>query len=267
MNPKLKMPAIALLCALATACGGGDGGDDGGGGGGGGGGSPSAAEGHWVGTANGEDELSGNSIDMMNFVVLENGQLWGVYGYSTGSILGGWFGQTSAGNGQLSGSGTAYRVGADGGTANGSMSATFTAQGSMSGQIADVASFTVGYDATYDQAPAPVSKFAANYNALVGVGHASYGNMLFTIDASGNVTPWVVRGQPNCGANGSIKPRASGKNVYDVHLVVQGVDCPLVNGTVVDGIALYNPDAAAGRPRLLVMGDSAQHTGFFIYTR
>jgi hypothetical protein len=228
MNQKLKFVALGLLCAFIAGCGGG-GGDD----------SfdqapaptRTTAEGFWVGT------LLGNGVsETYTVIVLENGDTWGVE-ISGGSIVGITFGHTvSSGNhlsGALSFPGALPYTG------------SFIPKGSLSAQFgsgAATATYTASYDPSYDEAPPSLSAVAGSYTGITldGLTGETLSPIIpTTISPSGTVTLSPVNG---CGASGTIRPRASGKGIFDVTLRFQGSACTLGDGTAVQGQALYSPE-------------------------
>lgn len=65
-----------------------------------------------------------------------------------------------------------------------------------------------------------------------------------------------------CSTSGTIQPRVSGKNVFDVTLNFQGSNCPLGNGATVQGEAIYSPSNNG----LMIMSVNAAKTNGFIYS-
>jgi hypothetical protein len=77
------------------------------------------------------------------------------------------------------------------------------------------------------------------------------------IRASGAVTVVGV----GCNASGTVKPRASGKNIFDLSISFSGSSCALGAGTVATGIAYYN----ALTHQVLMLALNALNTDGFIY--
>lgn len=223
---KKQLATAGLLCTLLAACGGGS--SD----------NPPApaptpapvpaatAEGFWAGQAS-----TGTSVTL---AVLENGDTWGYYmkgGYIVGALAGS---TTSSGN-QLSGSGKDFNLPART-VASGSYAGTFRAKDSISVQLSDGSTFTGRYDARYDQ-PALLAALAGTFSGQGVTGYSAVQAASITITPSGAVSMPAVGG---CSASGTVAPRASGKNIFDVTVVFSGSACALGNGAMVKGVGFYN---------------------------
>jgi hypothetical protein len=203
-----KISALSVF-ALMSACGGG-----GGGSGGAAGVVNISAEGIWGGTASTGFDVS--------LVVLENGETWGIY--SSGStIYGAIYGTTATSSNIATFSGTEFDFSTNSsssGTLTGAVAAKSTLALSGSGLTASLT-----YDATYDATPTQAS------GTWSFVGRSSAYELIpdtIVIDNTGSFT----LNQSNCTTNGSIVPRAGGKNIYDITLNSSGSGCAVGQSTM-----------------------------------
>lgn len=244
-----KLVAAALLCAFVTACGGG--GDDDAGPEPGPGPTPppaSSPEGFWVG-----DASTGTRVSL---AVLDDGKTWGLY-ESGGYIVGALAGETSYSGNQLSGSGRDFNLlsrRVDPGTYTG----TFSAKNRVDVRLSSGATFSGSYDARYDQ-PASLAAIAGTYSGTGVTGWTWPHAVTINVSSTGQITAPSSEG---CGGSGSVLPRRSGKNVYDVTITFQGSACALGNGTTVRGIAVYD----AGSRGLWAVALNSVKTDGFIYS-
>lgn len=240
MNSKLV--TIGALCVFLAACGG-DGGS----------GSPdspktSLAEGFWVGEA--------STGVIVNLAVLENGESWGIYSDGASSA-GALYGNTKTSDGnRLSGSGLDFNITARSVT-SGSYSGTFEPRASMHLALSNGITFDATYSDAYDQ-PALLSELAGSYNGVAATGTTYSPSVAFTIAADGQIALPATDG---CGATGTAKPRATGKNVFDIEVTFQSVACALGSGTTVRGIAFYD-SSTEGVVALALNG--AKNDGFIV---
>ncbi|MFZ4479047.1 MAG: hypothetical protein ACOYNZ_04030 [Rhodoferax sp.] len=214
------MKRLMLLTAIAamTACGGGGGGSN-----------TTApvngtAEGFWNGTITGGYSAS--------VAILENGETWGAYS-SGNSLVGAIYGQTSSSDASLSGSGSFFnfvRRQSGAGTYTGSVSPKSTINFTTNGGDR----FTGNYSATYDQ-PASLASLAGSYSGFSVTGTTSAQSTPIVISSTGAISGVAL----GCTATGTAKPRASGKNIFDVQLSFSGT-CALGNGASTSGIAYYD---------------------------
>lgn len=234
--------ALGLSCLL-SACGGNGGGGSGGSADAGnnpGGGasvvvSTAQAEGAWSGT-----NSLGNSFDML---LLENGDLYQVYGTpsSTGGFtaLGFVQGRYTVNGSNLEAQFSQYNyVGAK---LDGTLSATVAAGTSITGSAANAAgtstvtfsaqpSFTRYPSYHYNQ-PAAISDISGPWTAGYLLGQSA--PFVFDIDAAGLLSGTNL----GCSFTGSITPRSSGKNVFDVSVVFGTSPCA-VPGDTASGVAI-----------------------------
>ena len=245
-----RMTAYSAVAAavLLSACGGGSSDDDSG---------PATpptattAEGFWVGK-------SSTGFDV-NLAVLENGDTWGVY-HRNGVLYGALRGTTTSANGTLSGTGAEVDL-TTGAFATSAYSGTYSPKSSLSVRIGSAAAttFSGNYSSAYDQT-ASLSALAGTFTGSGAATGASVQSAVVTISASG-----VVSSPPSfgCSAAGTVKPRATGKNVFDLQITFNGANCALGNGASVSGVAYYENGS------LLAMGlrPGSQTTGFIFIGR
>lgn len=215
---KLKIIATLSMAAALAACGGG--GDD----------EPStnaSVEGFW---SNADSAI----------LVTNTGELWGVEG--SGSTLSLYKGSVTTNGSNFSAPLSVYvgnqKVAA---TANGTVKEQQTLQGSVSA-AGQTSSFTLTYDATYNQAAPSLATLAGTYKDDNGA--------TFTVASDGKFSGAVS----GCTESGSITPDASGKNFYRVTLTVgqesacgflagqtgQGVLAPFGAKQLIGGVVLGN---------------------------
>lgn len=211
---KKQLATVGLLCTLLAACGGG-GSDDG-----------ASPEGFWVGKA-------ATGVDVA-LAVLENGDTWGYYA-NGGYLVGALAGNTTSSGSQLSGSGKDFNL-LSRTVTSGNYSGTFSARKSISVTLSDGTTFTGNYDARYDQ-PASLAALAGSFSGQGATGTTSAISAPIAITSSGTVTMPAVSG---CSASGTVAPRASGKNIFDMTVTFNGSTCALGNGAVAKGVAFYD---------------------------
>jgi len=262
MKKKLAaIAAIGLLCALATGCGGGS--DDSSSG------QPPAPalnpQGFWSGTTS-----DGATI---NLIVLETGETYGYYAsnshMSSGIIDGAVFGDMAFSNTQLSGSWLDFNFYTQI-VKSYSHTGNFAPQNSLTLRFPSGVAYTATYGSGYDQPQAPLSTVAGNYSSGMGaIGRMNFASTASlpvsasaVVSASGAITLSPIRG---CSANGTIQPRASGKNIYDVVLNLQGSGCMLLDSAALRGIAMYAPGSgtSVGGALLIEARDAAKTGGLF----
>ena len=240
--------ATAAVIVLAACGGGGDSG------------APAAqqpqavtkAEGVYEGTITGPE---GNSA--FDLLVLENNELWGLGGDRIGGTLfvdGLIQGQATAGDGTLST--TNARVFDTDGAANVNLNANFVANTSINGTITAPGislSFAgqrlVG---TYDyNTPAELTSIVGNWNvtSLDGTPAA------LTIAQTGALNASAS----GCVLTGSIVPRPSGKNVFNVSLTFGPAPCALP-GQTGTGVAVSAPVQGTALRQLIIVGLNSDRT-------
>ncbi|WHZ09845.1 MAG: hypothetical protein OJF60_000284 [Burkholderiaceae bacterium] len=188
--------------------------------------------------------------------VLENGETWGLYSQS-GYIVGALYGATKSSDSTLSGSGLDFNIPSRTVTP-GSYSGTFEAKGTVDVTMSTGAKFTGSYDAAYDQVPASLSTLAGTFTGSGVSGTSPVQTASVIVSAIGQINGQLSQ---NCTVSGTIAPRPSGKNVYDVVATFTGVDCALGNGVSTTGTGYY--DAASKQIEVLAV--NAAKTDGFIY--
>jgi hypothetical protein len=240
MNQSIRGKVTVLIAALALAsCGGGGGGD-----GTPSGGTKGTAEGVYSGT------VVGAGSAPFSMLVLENGEFWALYGSpaGTGSSIAGFI----QGNGaSSSGRFTSANVKdfGDSPATNGTLSATYSPGASIEGTASSGSgsvtfSGTASSNSTYDY------NVAASLPAIVGqwsMSELSGSSLAVTIAQGGAFTAASSGG---CTFSGTIQPRSSGKNVFDVALTFGPSPCGLP-GLGASGVAVSMP-TSTGRAQLLI---------------
>lgn len=220
-----KVAFATVGIAVLAACGGGDSDSNAAASGAG----RQSAEGLWQGTA-----TDGHTTTA---VVLETGEFWGLVTSAAG-LVGFVNGATSVNGSTVSGTSTGYNLVTSSYATQG-LTGTVTTKSALSLTTAGGA-FTASYLPDYDQPPAALSQVAGTYSGWsASVSGAFSPSTVVTISAAGQVSS---PGVP-CSTVGTIRPRASGKNLYDVSLGVSGVGCPPA-ATSLNGVAYY--DGTAG---------------------
>lgn len=218
----INKPAVSALTIFALTALGGCGG---------GGGATVAASTN-VASPQGVYEGTFSTSGTHNTLILENNQFYTLYGSSVAGMftVEGFL----QGNGQASGGTFTASDVKDANTAgqllSGSLSATYTASNSLSGTLTEGAQ-TVNFAGTGVVASVYDYNTAANLNDIAGTWSMTslrgYSNT-FNIAASGAFT--ATSG--NCVFSGSVKPRASGKNVFDVAMTFGPAPCVLAGQTL-----------------------------------
>lgn len=244
---KTRLAALAAMSALLVACGGSGGSDapapspapspsP----------SPSAAptpapapvpkakpEGIWTGRAS-----TGNDV---NLLVLEDGTTWGIYTSPSrpGQLAGALAGNMSVNGNRVSGSGRDFQMTYPASVVSATFSGTFSARNHINLNLSNGSTFIGSYDSLYET-PARLSDLAGSF---VGLAYTSQGMGAgaATVQVSSNGAVRIPFEQ-GCGGYGTVRPRSTGKNVFDFQLTVQGNNCLLPNGTVVRGNAFYDRD-------------------------
>lgn len=214
-------------------------------------GAANAAEGFWVGTSS-----TGYDIGL---AILENGETWGLY--SSGNVIyGALVGNTATSGNSLSGTGTDYNIPARTAT-QGSYSGTVTSKSSIAVTTSSGSGFNGTYRSLYDQSPS-LTSLAGTYLGYGVSGSSTTQYLPVTISSSGIVSAGSQA--LGCIAAGSVTPRASGKNIYNLSVTFTGVNCALGNGTSTTGIAVL--DTSVTPSRLYAMALKSDKSDGFIWT-
>jgi|HigsolmetaAR202D_1030399.scaffolds.fasta_scaffold15306_2 hypothetical protein len=242
-----------LAVALLVGCGGGDGDNTEVGGGFL---TPTQAtpEGVYGGT------LSGSTSSDFQALILENGDFWALYGNDMGSIF--YVEGFVQGNGTWSGEGsyTSNNI-RDFGffpAPSGTLKATYNSNAkTITGTVTYPQAGTVQLsggpidDSLYDyDVAAALTDVTGSWSAMNSLG----GSVSMSVNANGTLS--VSEGA--CSGTGTITPRASGKNVFNVSVSFGGAPCLLPNQTAT-GIAIVYP-LATGQTQLVAAITSAART-------
>jgi hypothetical protein len=256
-----RLGALALAAALA-ACSAGDDLPNGGIAGGEGTGTGSGGT---FGSTTAENvyggSLSGGSFGSLVMAVLENGSLWQFYGRGSSAALdmAGFIEGTGSSNAGAFLSADALDFGLVPAVAA-TVTATYTSAPSITGTVAEgIHSLTFTgatvADSTYDyKSPASLAALAGDWsvNSMTGVATT------LTIAADGSFTGTDNTG---CTLSGNATTRPSGKNVFNVRIVLGAAPCPAA-GTTLSGIALLMPQTAGPTTLLVGAVDSSRSIGF-----
>ena len=245
---KLQKLSIAIASSiLLAACGGG-----------GDGGSKietavPSAEGAYGGT------LTGSTSTAFNMLVLENGDFWALYGTQSSTAFGvaGFIQGSGTSN---SGSFTSAST-KDFGYAParaGTVTATYDATAKTISGTTTTGTSTVGFSggpivgSLYDyNTAASLTTVTGSWSTTSVTGEG----VAITVAASGTFTAASTLG---CNFSGTITPRASGKNVFNVAMTFGAAPCALA-GQSATGIALAYP-IANGKTELLVAAVDGTHS-------
>lgn len=229
MQSAPALVAISMSLILA-ACGGG----------GSGGSTTPAATGS---KAEGVYEGSSTSGTALNILALENDEVYALYGTSSGgslTVYGFNWAQGTSNNGTYTSSAAKdyYYTGA---VTSGSVSASYVANTSFNGTVTGN-----GQSIGFTSAPPTNSNYAYNTPAVLSTITGSWsGSTLFsgesgTLSVAGDgalSASFTGSYTGTCTATGTIAPRSSGKNVFDISLTFGASPCGLPS-TTVSGIAV-----------------------------
>lgn len=259
----MKLKAI-LVAALSTtflaACGGG--GDEGSGGGGGGGSAqpsttPGQAEGAYSGTFATKNVPNGK----LSMAILENDEYWALYGLDDGNggltVYGFVQGQGLSNNGAFTSSN--LKDYSSEGVYSGSLNVNYQTGISFSGtvvangQSASIAGNTTAAGMAAYNTPANLADITGAWTGNT-LGNSVYG---LTISATGDITGADTSG---CAASGTVKARASGKNVFDVNLIAANTAaCGTGAGQAARGIGVSSV-LSSGKRQLIIALVTADRT-------
>lgn len=250
MNTIFRVALISSVTAVIGACGGG-GGDA----------SSStstpvttatvSAEGVWEGTTS-----SGYATNML---VLENGELWAMFGATVGNafMVNGFDRGVGTYSGSLfSGAGSEYTY--TGVASRGTFSASVIPGVSLSGTVSGVTK--VSFSASPISASNYIYGQAAQLSQVLGfwAGTLLDGTVTsLTIASNGSV---VGQSSNGCSFAGTFQPRASGKNVFNVSITFGASRCALPNQTV-GGIALAYVTNTGKTQLMVAVTDSLNSLG------
>ncbi|WP_233849686.1 hypothetical protein [Paraburkholderia sp. HD33-4] len=248
-----KASAVCLaVAALLSACGGG-----------GGGSSPGASsqtavpsvspQGFWQGSTN-----NGRTIQAL---VLENGQYYTVY--SSNNVIYGMVEGSFTVNGNTISDSSARDFQNGLNPVSGSLTGTVSAGQSISGTIVEAGnsiSFNGTYSTAYD-APATLSQAVGTWtgSSIVNPGGA-VGSTTITVDSTGQFTGF----SSTCNFTGSLKPRSSGKGVFDGTVTFAATGCVLPGASVpFEAVTAKNSNGTTG---LLAAGVTSGRDHDFLFS-
>ena len=249
--------STAISLSLA-ACGGGDSGSTSSGSSGTSGGNTPApagtAEGVYAGTSTGG---TGSNFEA---VVLENGDIWSLYGQNSGStfyVYGFIQGTGTSNNGTF----TANSIKDFGSipALAGSLSGTYsTAAKTFNGTV----SYTNGVRASFSGGP--ITGATYDYNAAPSLSAVTGRWTLTSLQGEGvslNVSSngtFTLQGTSGCTGSGTLSARNSGKNIFNISIAFGGLPCALPNQTAT-GIAI-NYALSTGQTQLIAAVTDSAHT-------
>lgn len=240
MKGRVSSRSAIFLAALALLAGcGGGGGDD----------APAVtakAEGAYAGTLT---NVGGSTFPSTRFhmLVLENDDVWMFHGSGSLDVGGVVQGRGLSNNGSFRSSVTKDFI-AGPASADTDLAATYVPDTSIEGSL----DTPVG-DPTFSGTPMATSTYdydaAATLTTVAGDWSVSDMDGVATelrVSSGGAITS-----TGGCAVTGDIKPRASGKNVFDVELTFGAAPCKL-NGQSVEGVAIV--ETQSGGSKLLILG-------------
>lgn len=256
--------SAAMSLVLLAACGGGGG--DGGGGNTGGSSPPTQTPTQTSGTAEGVygGTLNGSSSSDFEVLVLENGEYWSLYGQNMGSIFyvhGFIQGNGTSNNGSFTSSDLrdfGYAPAAAGSLTASYNTSAKTITGSTTTPMGTV-QFSGGPipNSLYNyNSPATLSSVSGSWAAVSSLG----GNVTINIAANGNLT----LSEGGCVASGTIAPRASGKNVFNVSVKFGAAPCLLPNQTAT-GIGVTYALATGQTQLIAAVTSAARSEGIAVF--
>lgn len=189
--------------------------------GGGGEATAGTAEGFWVGSSS-----TGYRVAL---AVLENAETWGVY-TRNGLIYGAVYGTSNGTGNTFSSTGSDFNL-VKWSVVNGSFTGTVVPKSTINAVANTGTTISLTYSTTYDS-PALLSTIAGSYTVSGVSASGTSSNAPMTIDANGAVR---VVGN-GCSAAGTVLPRSSGKNIYNINVTFTGTNCALGNGGTASGI-------------------------------
>ena len=256
MRKSLGILTTLSLSAMLVACGGG-----------GGGGTSSATpnaitEGTWTGNV---------GAYILNILILENGDLYSLYGTNSGGIFSvyGFFRSLSTVSGNTLNA--PYSDYSGGTSSTGTLTATVQTGVSMSGTIANSAGATANFSAI----PTSPSSSTYNYNEKPNTSNVT-GDWTGTISdgtaASISIgTDGSISGSnQGCNFTGMATPRSSGKNVFDMRVTFDPSSAACAYpGQSVSGVAFNYALNSGGKSRQLValMNDTNKTHGYMFFAQ
>lgn len=235
MKKQIKIALSIITTSVLVACGGGSSSP-----------TPASVEGFWNGTTS--NGYSGS------IVVLENGETWGYYALGN-TLYGALYGATTTNGNSLSGSGADFNL-ATRVVTQGTYSGTFREQSTISLATSLGSTFTGVYGTTY-ATPASLTNLAGVFSGQALTGRTAPQAVSVTITTTGQLT---IPSSLGCSTAGTVVPRASGKNIFDLNVTFTGSTCALGNGGTAKGILYYD----SATKQVLAMGMNTAKTDGFI---
>lgn len=216
----------------------------------------SGAEGLWIGQTS--DSLSVQGI------VLENGETWNIVSTVDGTVVGMSQGSIQASTpDSITGSGRYLNVVdesklTDRTTEPVSYFGRYSVRDSIQVTASNGWKYSGSYGVLYEQ-PAVVSELLGTYTGT-GISNQVRAPLISLSITTGGLV--ATNSYPGCSVRGTIVPRASGRNVFDLPLTFNGTTCPVGNGVVVNHVVFYNNTSRS----IVMMGQSVGKEQTFIYT-
>ena len=243
---QLKATLTLAAASLLAACGGGGGEASTGGTGG----VSTITQGAYSGG------ITGSSSSQFQLLALENGDVWALYGVPSGNqflVRGFVQGTAVQTGGTFNGSIKDFGFNpAVAGTISGSITSA-----SVSGSLAEN-----GATATFSGSPIPTSSY--DYNAAASLSQIAGAWTLTGLDGTATTVNIASNGaftgnNAGCVISGTITPRASGKNVFDVSVTNGAAPCA-PPGTTSTGVAVTFLVSGTTIRELMVVGTNAART-------
>lgn len=238
---QLKFSALVAASLTLVACGGG------------GGAAPTSSAD--TGTPEGVygGVFSGGSSNAFQLLVLENNEMWALYGTESASafLVSGFLQATGIASGGNYSSTAATNFPASGAALNGTVSATYNSTAkTISGTATSLAATPITFSGS------PIAGSTYNYNTPAALSNVTGSWSLTDITGDsislsvGSTGAFTASTGSGCNFSGTVIPRASGKNVFNVSLTFGASPC-LLAGQTVNGIAINYP-VTGGRNQLVV---------------
>jgi hypothetical protein len=187
--------------------------------------------------------------------VLENAETWGFY-YSGPTTAGVLYGTSTGSGSTFNATGTDFNFYTRT-YSTGSLTGTVVPGSSISSRSTTTGgTISLIYDPSYNT-PASLSAVAGNYTGWGVTKSTASSAVTFAISSSGAISAAGV----NCVVSGTVTPRASGKNVYNVSTTFTGSGCAIGSLTTT-GVAVLT--SSGGFNRLIMMTLNGAKTDGYI---
>jgi hypothetical protein len=114
------------------------------------------------------------------------------------------------------------------------------------------------YNVLYEQ-PSVISEVVGTYVGSAIGNQVRIPSITFGVTTGGLVSTNSYAG---CSVRGTLVSRASGRNVFDLPLTFNGAACPVVNGSVINLVVVYNPNTRS----IALMGQNSGKDQTYIFT-